>query len=90
MLMTPLMLARSWHVFSVIRNPDHEQEIQSLAAKHGRSPSNLEVLVESLEDVKNEKDAQRILDRVKPDYVVWLAGELSKVDVSQSWLDDAD
>ena len=75
MLMTPLLLARSWHVTSVIRNPDQKSEILDLAKKHGYPTENLEVLIESLEDVKTEKDAQAVLDQVKPDYVVWSAGK---------------
>lgn len=33
------------------------------------------MLVESLDDVKSEGDAKRILEKVKPSWVVWSAGE---------------
>lgn len=71
--MTPLLLARSWNVTSVIRNAEHEVEI--LALGNGK-PGKVSVLLSSLDDVKSQADAQAVLDKVKPDYVVWAAGEL--------------
>lgn len=69
--LTPLLLKRAWNVTSVIRNPAHESEILEL----GKGLSgNLKVLVSSLEDVKSAADAQSILEKVSPDYVVWSAG----------------
>lgn len=71
--LTPLLLARSWNVTSVIRNPEHEKEILQLGnGYHGKGK--VDVLVFSLEDVKSDADAQAILDAVQPDYVVWAAG----------------
>lgn len=32
------------------------------------------MLVASIEDVKSDADAKKILDMVKPDWVVWSAG----------------
>lgn len=72
--LTPLLLARSWNVTSVIRNADHEAEILKLGAGH---PGKVSVLVSSLDDVKSVADAQSILDRVRPEYVVWAAGNYS-------------
>lgn len=70
--LTPLLLARSWNVTSVVRNPDHKDEILKLGeGKKGK----VEVLVSSLDEVKNESDAKKILDQVKPEYVVWSAGK---------------
>ncbi|KAJ5242907.1 uncharacterized protein N7469_001234 [Penicillium citrinum] len=69
--LTPLLLNRAWNVTSVVRNPAHESEI--LALGKGRK-GNLNVLVSSLEDIKTVSDAQKILDTVTPDYVVWSAG----------------
>ncbi|KAJ5542294.1 hypothetical protein N7535_004714 [Penicillium sp. DV-2018c] len=69
--LTPLLLKRAWNVTSVIRNPDHESEI--LALGKGLK-GNLNVLVSSLDDVKSVSDAQKIIDTVSPDYVVWSAG----------------
>ena len=71
MLMTPLMLAKSWNVTSVIRDPSQEKEI--LALGEGQK-GKLDVLVSSLEDVKSDADAKKVLDAVKPNYVVWSAG----------------
>ncbi|RAL11656.1 uncharacterized protein BO97DRAFT_346567 [Aspergillus homomorphus CBS 101889] len=69
--LTPLLLARSWNVTSVIRNPEHENEILAL----GRgAKGKINVLLSSLDDVKSDADAKKVLDAVNPDYVVWSAG----------------
>lgn len=69
--MTPKLLSRSWNVTSVIRNPDQKAEILEVG-KNG--PGKIDVLIESLEDVKSDKDAKRILELVKPDWIIWSAG----------------
>ncbi|KAK1148676.1 hypothetical protein N8T08_008561 [Aspergillus melleus] len=69
--LTPLLLNRAWNVTSVIRNPDHESEILALGKG---TKGKLNVLVSSLDDVKSDADAKKILDAVAPDYVVWSAG----------------
>lgn len=71
LLLTPMLLARSWHVTSLIRDPSQSEDITSRAKGQ---PGKLDLLVRSLEDVKSDSDAQKILDEVKPDYVVWSAG----------------
>ena len=71
LLMTPRMLRESWHVITVVRNPDHREEILKLGKDH---PGRLEVLVEDIEQHRTAKDAKKILDQTKPDYVVWSAG----------------
>lgn len=71
--LTPLLLNRAWSVTSVVRNAHHESEI--LALGKGRK-GKLDVLISSLDDVKSAADAQKILDTVGPDYVVWSAGTL--------------
>lgn len=70
--LTPLLLARSWNVTSVIRNAEHEAEILALGTG---KPGKLSVLLSSLDDVKSQADAQAVLDKVNPEYVVWAAGE---------------
>ena len=74
LLMTPKLVARSWNLTSVIRDPAQKPDILE-AGKNG--PGKVDVLVESIEDVKSESDAKRILDLAKPDWVVWSAGLLS-------------
>lgn len=69
--MTPHLLSRSWSVTSVIRDPAQKAAILS-AGKDG--PGKIDVLIASLEDVKSQADAQKVLDDAKPDYVVWSAG----------------
>ncbi|RHZ64017.1 uncharacterized protein CDV56_109224 [Aspergillus thermomutatus] len=69
--LTPLLLARAWNVTSVIRNAEHENEILALG-KGARGK--LSILLSSLDDVKSDADAKKIIDAVSPDYVVWSAG----------------
>ncbi|TAQ84052.1 hypothetical protein B7494_g7622 [Chlorociboria aeruginascens] len=87
LLLTPKLVSRSWNLFSVIRNPAHKSEILE-AGKHG--PGKVKVLVESLEDVKSEQDAQRIVDLVKPDWVIWSAGAGGKGGSDRTYAIDRD
>lgn len=73
-LLTPLLLARSWNVTSVIRTAEQQATIEKLGSGQ---PGKLNVLVSSVGDVKSEGDAQKILEQVKPDWVVWSAGKWS-------------
>ncbi|KAJ8107777.1 hypothetical protein OPT61_g8633 [Boeremia exigua] len=70
-LLTPLLLSRSWNVTSVIRTAEQKPAIEALGKNQ---PGKLDVLVSSVSDVKTESDAKQIIDRVKPDWVVWSAG----------------
>lgn len=72
LLLQPKLLAKNWHITSVVRNPDHESEILALGKDQ---PGKIEVLVDSLDEVKEASQAQRVIDRVKPDIVVWSAGK---------------
>jgi dTDP-4-dehydrorhamnose reductase len=72
-LLTPLLLARSWNVTSMIRTAEQTPTIEKLGKGQ---PGKLNVLISSVEDVKSEGDAKKILDQVKPDWVVWSAGKL--------------
>ncbi|KAF4547957.1 putative NAD(P)H-binding protein 1 [Elsinoe fawcettii] len=85
--LTPLLLKRSWDVTSVIRNPDHEAEIQALGKGQ---PGKLSVLVESLDDVKSAADANKVLDKVDPSIVVWSAGAGGKGGPSRTYAVDQD
>lgn len=69
-LLTPLLLRKSWTVTSIIRTSEQIPTIEGLATGHGK----LNVLVRSLEDVKEVSQAKGILDEVKPDSIVWTAG----------------
>ncbi|KEF54880.1 uncharacterized protein A1O9_09323 [Exophiala aquamarina CBS 119918] len=81
MLLQPKLLAKNWNVTSVVRNRDHEAEIKALGEK---SPGEIDVLVESLEDVKDAQTAQIVLDKVKPDVVIWSAGAGGKGGASRT------
>lgn len=70
-LLTPLLLARSWTVTSMIRSAEQKPKIEHLGQGQ---PGKLNVLVSSVEDVKSESDAKQILEQVQPDWVVWSAG----------------
>lgn len=74
--LTPLLLSRGWNVTSLVRNPEHRQEILGLQKREHKGK--VDVLVSSLEEVKSNAAAQAILDRVQPDYVVWSAGMCSR------------
>ncbi|KIX99267.1 uncharacterized protein Z520_04843 [Fonsecaea multimorphosa CBS 102226] len=71
LFLQPLLLAKKWHVTSVVRNPAYEAEILALGKD---KPGKIDVLVDSLDDVKEVSDAKRVLEKVKPDIVVWSAG----------------
>ncbi|PSR88498.1 hypothetical protein BD289DRAFT_452739 [Coniella lustricola] len=70
-LLTPLLLKKSWSVTSIIRTEEQVPAIKKLGES---SQGKLNVLVRSIEEVESESQAKRILDEVKPDYVVWSAG----------------
>lgn len=70
-LLTPILLNKSWTVTSIIRTEEQVPTIQKLG---NNLQGKLNVLVRSIEEVKNESQAKTILDEVKPDYVVWSAG----------------
>ena len=71
MLLTPMLLKQSWNVTSLIRNPDQAEEIRALGTG---LKGKLDVLIDSLDEVKSDQQAQNVIDQVKPDYVVWSAG----------------
>ena len=83
LLLQPQLLAKNWNVTSVIRNPDHEAEIKALGTK---GPGKIDVLVESLDDVKDAQAAQSVLDKVKPDIVIWSAGECREHEIPRAAL----
>ncbi|OJJ68243.1 hypothetical protein ASPBRDRAFT_199375 [Aspergillus brasiliensis CBS 101740] len=75
--MTSLMLARSWKVTSVIRSPSQKKSIQSLG---DNQKGTIDVIMHDLKDLKDSDDVrQRILDKCRPDCVVFAAGSFSDV-----------
>ncbi|KAI9889931.1 MAG: hypothetical protein M1814_004654 [Vezdaea aestivalis] len=87
LLLTPKLLSRSWRVTSLVRDPSQVPAIESLGANH---PSSLNVVVRSIDDVKSQSDAQKILDDVKPDWVIWSAGAGGKGGASRTYQIDRD
>jgi len=69
--LTPLLLAKSWNITSVVRNPDHESEITALGSNRS---GKIDVLLNSLDDVTSVDRAAQVLDKVNPDIVIWAAG----------------
>jgi len=74
-LLTPLLLSKSWSVTALIRAQEQVSAIEKLGVgKLGK----LNVLVESLEEVKSEADAKRVIEKAgeseNVDWVVWSAG----------------
>ena len=75
LLMTPLLLQRSWNLTSLIRSSSQESDVISAA---GKDTSNLDVKIGDLEAINSQADAQSILDDTKPDYVIFSAGKASR------------
>lgn len=71
-LLTPLLLARAWNVTSMIRASEQQAAIEKLGQGQ---PGQLRVLLKSVEEVRTEEDANRVLEQVRPDWVVWSAGK---------------
>ncbi|KAF1993593.1 hypothetical protein P154DRAFT_549484 [Amniculicola lignicola CBS 123094] len=73
--LTPLFLARSWNVTSLIRTPDQKATIEKLGQGQ---PGKLNVKISSLDDIQSEQDAKKVLDDIEAglalDWVVWSAG----------------
>ncbi|KAF1839370.1 hypothetical protein BDW02DRAFT_563914 [Decorospora gaudefroyi] len=86
-LLTPLLLAKSWNVTSMIRTAEQKASIEKLGQGQ---PGTLHVLVRSVADVKSEADAQGILERVRPDWVVWTAGAGGKGGAEATFAVDRD
>ncbi|KAL4969631.1 uncharacterized protein BDV14DRAFT_195894 [Aspergillus stella-maris] len=75
--MTSLMLAKSWNVTSVIRNPSQKKPIQSL--NHSKQGT-IDFITLDLKDLKGPSEVeQAILDNCRPDCVVIAAGSFSDV-----------
>lgn len=72
LLMTPLLLQRSWTLTSLIRSTAQKADVESAA---GIYVSNLRVKVADLEAIQSQEDAQSILNDTKPNYVIFSAGE---------------
>lgn len=77
-LMIPLLLARSWSVTALIRDPKQTEDIMNTRSKipsSTKNPGTLNVLVHSLADIKTSKDAASVIDKVKGvNWIVWSAG----------------
>ncbi|KAF2129590.1 hypothetical protein P153DRAFT_396847 [Dothidotthia symphoricarpi CBS 119687] len=86
-LLTPLLLARSWNVTSMIRTAEQKDTIEKLGKGQ---PGKLSVLVSSAADVKSEADAKKILEQVDPDWVIWAAGAGGKGGESNTLAVDRD
>ncbi|KAL2130547.1 hypothetical protein VTI74DRAFT_6245 [Chaetomium olivicolor] len=97
-LLTPLLLRRGWDVTSVIRSEEQVPTVKKLAevAKDGASTEGdgklgkLNVLVRSLEEVKSEDDARKVLDEAGAEYVVWTAGAGGKGGYERTYAIDRD
>ncbi|KAF2759141.1 NAD dependent epimerase/dehydratase [Pseudovirgaria hyperparasitica] len=86
-LMTPLFLRRSWSVTSVIRSAD---QIPTIRALGNGQPGTIDVLIESLDDVKTQAAAQSVIDKVQPNYIVWAAGAGGKGGAERTFAVDRD
>jgi len=69
--LTPLLLAKSWNVTSLVRNHNYEAEILKLG---DGKPGKINVLVDSLDDVTTVSRAATVLEKVDPSIVIFAAG----------------
>lgn len=70
-LITLRMVAKSWDVISVIRDPAQRSQILRLGdGQKGK----VEVLIQDLEKLKGAKGARAIIEQARPDMVVFVAG----------------
>ncbi|KAL3492315.1 hypothetical protein BJX62DRAFT_250723 [Aspergillus germanicus] len=74
--MTKLLLARSWTVTSIIRNPRQEAGIFSLGEGQ---PGKVQVLYYDLSDLKTAQDAEELFTRSGADCGVFAAGSFTNV-----------
>ena len=86
-LLTPLILSRSWHLTSVIRDAAQEFAITSLGENQ---PGKLDVLVSDIEGIRTQGQAQSIIDSTSPTYVVWSAGAGGKGGPERTFAIDRD
>ncbi|KAJ4292885.1 hypothetical protein N0V88_005545 [Collariella sp. IMI 366227] len=101
-LLTPLLLRRGWAVTSVIRSEEQVPAVKRLAElakeggaavkgnERGRELGTLKVLVRSLEEVKSDEDAGRVLEEAGAEYVVWSAGAGGKGGSERTYAIDRD
>jgi hypothetical protein len=71
----------------MIRTSSQTPTIESLGANQ---PGKLSVLVSSVSDIKSESDAQKIIDQVKPSWVIWSAGAGGKGGAEATYAVDRD
>jgi hypothetical protein len=71
----------------MIRSADQKPTIEKLG---NGQPGKLSVLVSSVADVKSEADASKILEQVKPTWVIWSAGAGGKGGASNTLAVDRD
>jgi NADPH:quinone reductase-like Zn-dependent oxidoreductase len=76
LLLTALLLKEpGWHVSSVIRDPRQKDEVLELGKDQ---QGEIEVLVESLEEVQSVQQAKQLLSKADPKMVVFSAGGLRR------------
>lgn len=72
MLLTSLLIARGCNVISLTNNPVHRRDILNL--RKSSSQGDIEVLVTDMKYIDTLETATALLDRVDPNYVIWMAG----------------
>jgi hypothetical protein len=77
LLLTPLLLSRGCDVISLTNSSVHRGDILDL---HKNSKGgNVEVLVTDLKQIDTPDSARALLDRVDPNYVIWMAGKYGQI-----------
>jgi NADPH:quinone reductase-like Zn-dependent oxidoreductase len=73
LLLTRLLVQEpGWHISSVVRSPSQREEILELGKGQ---KGEVDVVVESLEDIQSSDQAKQVLNKVDPNYVVFSAGK---------------
>ncbi|EEA25357.1 hypothetical protein TMatcc_006419 [Talaromyces marneffei ATCC 18224] len=72
LLLTRLLIARGYDIISLTNSPIHRGDILNL--RESNRQGNVEVLVTDLKQIDTVDSARALLDRVDPNYVIWMAG----------------
>lgn len=73
LLLTRLLIARGYDIISLTNSPIHRGDILNL--RESNRQGNVEVLVTDLKQIDTVDSARALLDRVDPNYVIWMAGK---------------
>lgn len=71
-LLTVMLLEKAWSVTSLIRSAEQIDDLKKIGVG---LPGKHDVVVHDLEQISSQEKAQAIIDEVKPDSLVFAAGQ---------------